>query len=90
MILTNLQKTFGTMDHFILLQKRYAIVFSKHSVNWFKSYFINKTFLVNFGNIFSQPACVSSDVLQGSVLVHSLFLIYINDLSQAVKYNLFL
>ena len=90
MILIDLQKAFDTVDHDILLQKLYAIGFSKHSVNWFRSYLINRTFLVNLGNAFSQPACVSSGVPQGSILGPLLFLIYINDMSQAVKCNLFL
>ena len=67
----------------------YAIGFSKHSINWFRSYLINRTFLVNLGNAFSQPANVSSGVLQESILGPLLFLIYIN-MSQAVKCNLFL
>ena len=33
MILIDLQKAFGTIDHDILLQKLYAIGFSKHSIN---------------------------------------------------------
>ena len=53
-------------------------------------YLINRTFLVNLGNAFSQPACVSSGVPQGSILGPLLFLIYINDMSQAVKCNLYL
>ena len=51
---------------------------------------MNRTFLVNLGNAFSQPARVSSRVPQGSILGPLLFLIYINDMSQAVKCNLFL
>ena len=38
MILIDLQKAFDTIDHDILLQKLYPIGFSKHSVNWFRSY----------------------------------------------------
>ena len=90
MILIDLQKAFDPTEHDILLQKLYAIGFSKHSVNWLRSYLTNRTFLVNLGNIFSQPACVSSGVPQGSILGPLLFLIYINDMSQAVKCNLFL
>ena len=90
MILIDFQKAFDTIDHDILLQKLYALAFSKHSVNWFRSYLINRTFLVNLGNAFSQPANVSSGVPQGSILGPLLFLIYINDMSQAVKCNLFL
>ena len=89
-ILINLQKAFDKIDHDILLQKLYAIGFSKNSVNWFRSYLINRTFLVNLGNSFSQPACVSSDVPQGSILGPLLSVIYIKNMSQAVKCNLLL
>ena len=72
MILIDLQKAFDTIDHdtnsTIILQKLHAIGFSKHSVNWFRSYLINRKFLVNLGNEFSQSACVSSGVPQGSTL----------------------
>ena len=90
MILIDLQKAFDTIDHDILLQNLYAIGFSKHSVNWFRSYLTNRTFLVILGNVFSQHGCVFRDVPQGSILGPLLFLIYINDMSQAVKCNLFL
>ena len=90
MILIDLQKTFDTIDHDVLLQKLYAIGFSKHTENWFQSYLSKRSFLVNFGNNFSEPASVSCRVPQGSILVTLLFLIYVNDMSQAVKCDLFL
>ena len=90
MILIDLQKAFDTIDHDVLLQKLYAIGFSKHTVNWFKSYLSNRSFLVNLENNFSQPASVSCGVPQGSILGPLLFLIYVNDMSQAVKCHLFL
>ena len=90
MILIDLQKAFDTIDHDVLLQKLYAIGFSKRTVNWFKSYLSNKSFKVSFGNNFSQPASVSCGVTQGSILGPLLFLIYVNDMSQAAKCDLFL
>ena len=90
MILIDLQKAFDTIDHDVLLQKLYAIGFSKRTVNWFKSYLPNRSFKVNLGNTFSQPASVSCGIPQGSILGPLLFLIYVNDMSQAVKCDIFL
>ena len=90
MILIDLQKAFHTVDNDILLQKLYAIGFSKHTVNWFQSYLSNRSFLINLENSFSQPASVSCGVPQGSILGSLLLLIYVNDMSQAVKCDLFL
>ena len=90
MIPINLQKAFDTIDHDVLLQKLYAIGFSKHTGNWLQSYLSNRSFLVNLGNNFSQPTSVSCSVPQGSILGPLLFLIYVSDMSQAVKCDLFL
>ena len=84
-ILTDLQKAFDTP-----WLKLYAIGSSKYSANWFRSYLINSTKLVNLGNIFSQLKCVSGGVPQESILGPLLFLIYTNDRSQVVKCNHFL
>ena len=47
MVLIDLQKPFGTIDHEILLQKLKAIKFSKSTIKWFKSYLSERLFLVN-------------------------------------------
>ena len=88
MILIDLKKVFDTIDHDILLQKLYAIVFSKHSLDWFRSHLINRTFLFILGNVSSQPACVFNGVPQESILGPLLFFIYIT-MPQAVIFNLF-
>ena len=90
MILIDLQKAFDTTYHDVPLQKLHAIGLSKDTVNWFKSYLSNRSFLVNLGINFSQPASVSCGVPQGSILGPLLFLLYVSDMSQAVKCHLFL
>ena len=85
MILTDLKNAFDTIDHDLLLQKSYAIGFLKRTVNCFKSYLANRSFLVNLGSNFSQPASVSCGVPQGSILGPLLVLIYFNDMSQTVN-----
>ena len=62
-----------------LFQIAYAIGFSKHTVSW--------SFLLKLGNIFFSLDLYPA-VYPKVRLV--LFLIYFNDMSQAVKYNLFL
>ena len=90
MILIHLEKVFDTIDLDILLQKLYAIGFLKHTINWFQSYLSNRSFLVDLGNNISQRASESCSVPQDSILGPLLILIYVNDMSQAVKGDLFL
>ena len=73
LILTDLQKAFDTIDHDLLLQKLYAIGFSKHILNWFKPYLSYRSFLVNLGNNFSQLTSISCDVHEGLFWDHSCF-----------------
>ena len=44
MILIDLEKALYKINHDILLQKLHPVGFSKHSVNSFRSYLINKRF----------------------------------------------
>ena len=79
-----MKKLLKDFDHDVLLQKLYAFGFSKHTVNWFKSYLSNRFFLINLGNNFSQAASVSCDVPPG-ILGSLLFLIYVKGMLQAAK-----
>ena len=90
MILTDLQKAFDTIHHDIMLRRLYVIGFSKHWINWFWSYLIILELFQLIWGIYFLNLCASSSVLQGSILGLLLFLIYINDMSQATKCNIFL
>ena len=67
MILIDLQKAFDTLDHELLLSKLSLVVFSNESINWFKSYLCDRTFLVNVESSFSDPADLKCGVPQGSI-----------------------
>ena len=90
MILIDFQKAFYTIDHDILLKKVSAVGFSNDTICWFKSYLSNQLFKVNLGNCYSDSSNITCGVPQGSILGPLLFLIYVNDMPQAVKTNLFL
>ena len=85
MILIDLQKAFDTIDHEILLQKLKAIAFCKGTLQWFRSYLSERIFLVNIEGKLSDFGNISCGVAQGSILSLLLFLIYVNNMAQAVK-----
>ena len=90
MILIDLEKAFDTIDHEILLQKLKAIKFSESTIKWFKSYLSERIFLVNIKNKLSDFGKISCGVPQGSILGPLLFLIYVNDMLQALTSALLL
>ena len=88
MILIDLQEAFDTIDYEIFLQKLKAIRFSKVTLQWFRSYHSERMFLVNIESKLSDFGKISYVVPQGSML-GSLFLVYVNDMRQAVESTIF-
>ena len=82
MLLLDLQKAFDTVDHEILCKKLEAI--GVLSVDWFKSYLIDRKQFVQINGVLSDPGVVTCGVPQGSILGPLLFLIYVNDMSISV------
>ena len=90
MILIDLQKAFDTIDHSILLEKMTFIGFSEKTIKWFKSYLIDRKFIVHVNEATSDPGDLCCGVPQGSILGPLLFLLYVNDMPQAIKSELLL
>ena len=83
MILIDLQKAFDTINHDILISKMGLIGFSKETTEWFRSYLLNRKFIVHIKNTSSEPGDLLCGVPQGSILGPLLFLLYVNDMLQA-------
>ena len=88
MILIDLQKAFVTINHDILVNKMELIGFSKKTTKWFKSYLSERKFIVHIKNTSSEPGDLLCGVPQGSILGPLLFLLYVNDMPQAVECDL--
>ena len=64
--------------------------FSEKVISWFESCLSGRTFKVNIDKKFSDPGNLTLDVLQGSILGSLLFLLYVNDMPQAMKCDLYM
>ena len=85
-VFVDLQKAFDTLDHQILLAKLNHYGIHGVSNDWSKSYLSNRHQYVSKNEYESGLAAINCGVPQGSVLDSLLFLLYINDLNQAMKF----
>ena len=85
-VFIDLQKAFDTVDYQILLAKLNHYGIWGVSNDWFKSYLSNRNQYVSINGYGSGPAALRCGVHQGSILGPLLFLLYMKDLNQAIKF----
>ena len=86
-VFVDLQKAFDTVDHQILLTKLNHYGIRGVSTDWFKYHLSNRSHYASINRYESGLAAINCGVAKGSVLGPLLFLLYINDLNQAMKFG---
>ena len=84
-VFVDLENAFDTVNHAILISKLENYGIRNNSNKWIASYLENRSQKVTLDGITSKSENITCGVPQGSILGPLLFIIYINDMHNALK-----
>lgn len=84
-VFIDLSKAFDTIDHERLLKKMYRFGVRGPAYVWIQSYLCDRYQYVHINNSDSAKKLITHGVPQGSILGPKMFIMYINDVCEALK-----
>lgn len=89
-IYTDFKKAYDTVAQWLLIAKMKALGIGSPLINWIEDRISGIGLRVVYDGILSKEFLMESGILQGSPLSSLLFLIFINDIGERVKFSLYL
>ena len=86
-VFIDFSKAFDCVNHNILLKKLANLGFSRSAVKWYQSYLTNRQQRTLANGILSKYQRVTCGVPQGSILGPPLFILFVDDMTEVVKFS---